>query len=340
MRKKVTLRLSAQFTHPSYARPKGWHMATIVTLTMNPALDKSTAVDRVVAERKLRCREPHTEPGGGGVNVSRALHRLGGNSAAIYPAGGPAGERLQLLLKEEGITYFTVPVKGETRENLIVFEETSTQQYRFGMPGPVLSDDEWQRCIARISSFSPVPDYIVASGSLPRGMPPDFYAEVARTAKILGSKMVLDAPADDLRPAVEEGVFMIKPNLHELEEITGRKIGSASEQEDAAREILRKGTCSIIVLSLGAEGALLVTGETSERIRSPAVPVRSKVGAGDSMVAGIVLSLAMGRSLHDAVVYGVAAGAAAVMTSGTELCRRQDTERLFEGMLEREHALT
>ncbi len=307
-------------------------MKPIATLTVNPTIDQNTRVRQVVPERKLRCERPRREPGGGGVNVSRAIHRLGGDSTLLYLAGGLTGEMLESLLAEEGLTQMRIPIEGWTRENLIVLESISGQQFRFGMPGPDVCEVEWQRCLDALRALDPPPQYVVASGSLCPGMPADFYARVAEVASELNARLVVDTSGEALHEAVRAGVYLLKPNAGELAALVGREMTSEAEQLDAARALVRSGACEVLVISLGAGGALLVTSGGSEHLRTPTVPIRSKVGAGDSMVAGIVLGLARGLGLRDAVRLGVAAGAAAVMTDGTELCRRQDTERLYQGM--------
>ena len=307
-------------------------MKSIVTITMNPAIDKSSTVDHVVAEHKLYCAAPRFEPGGGGINVSRAVRKLGGESLALYPCGGPTGETLQLLLGQEGLRHHPVPIKGWSRENLIILEASTGQQYRFGMPGPELGAEEWQRCLDQIFAGESKPQYVVASGSLPPGVPQDFYARVARLGKQHGARVVVDTSGEALRLALREGVFLVKPNIREFREM----LGSGGEDESKIRALAKKmvldGQCEVVVISLGAAGVLMVSDSGLERLQPPAVPIISKVGAGDSMVAGMVLSLARGNSLRAAVRFGVAAGTAAVMTPGTELCRREDAERLYRQM--------
>jgi 6-phosphofructokinase 2 len=307
-------------------------MEKIVTLTVNPAIDQNTRVHQVVPEKKLRCERPRREPGGGGVNVSRAIHRLGGTSTAVHLSGGSTGKMLEQLLKEEGLRQQCIPLRDWTRENLIVFEETSGQQFRFGMPGPDVHEDEWCSCLQNIEGMRPAPSYLVASGSLAPGMPEDFYGQVARVASDRRIRLVVDTSGKALRNLARTGAFLLKPNLSELQELAGRELPEETEQIDAARNLIADDCCRIIVISLGAGGALLVAADRTTYIRAPTVPIRSKVGAGDSMVAGIVLGLARGMDTTDAVRLGVAAGAAAVMTEGTELCRRSDTERLFAEM--------
>ncbi|MDD2310612.1 MAG: 1-phosphofructokinase family hexose kinase [Desulfuromonadaceae bacterium] len=310
-------------------------MKKIITITMNPAIDKSASVSQVIVERKLYCHSPRFEAGGGGINVSRAIRKLGGESTAIFPSGGATGESLLGLLQQEGLTCRPIPASGWTRENLVVLEESSGLQFRFGMPGAPLGDNEWLNCLDAITAGDQKPDYIVASGSLPPGVPDDFYAQVARIGKDLGARVIVDTTGNHLRLALQEGVYLIKPNIRELGELVGKDLVDESSQREIAMEMVRSGQCAVVALSLGAGGVLLATADGCERLQTPLVPIKSKVGAGDSMVAGIVLSLARGNKISDAVRFGVAAGAAAVMTPGSELCRREDTERLYRQLMMR-----
>ncbi|MFO7497193.1 MAG: 1-phosphofructokinase family hexose kinase, partial [Desulfobacterales bacterium] len=255
-------------------------MKTIVAITLNPAIDKSASVDHVVAERKLYCKSPHFEPGGGGVNVSRAIRKLGGKSLLLYPSGGLTGERLQDLLEEEGLDHRLFPVDGMIRENLVIFEEFTGQQYRFGMPGPKLRKKEWEQFLQELSVMEPPPDYVVASGSLPPGVPPDFYARVARIGKEKGTKMIVDVSGKALKEALEEGVYLIKPNVREFRELVGEEIKEESQIKAEARKMVESGRCEMVVISLGAAGALAVSKDFAEHILPPTVPIISKVGAG------------------------------------------------------------
>jgi 6-phosphofructokinase 2 len=308
------------------------HLKNIVTLTVNPAIDVNTSVDNLVAERKLRCSNPSREPGGGGINVSRAIRKLGGESVALYTCGGLTGRMFQELLDNEGLIHKPIPIKDATRENIIVYEESSTLQYRLCMPGPILTDDELKSSLDQIISLEPKPDFIVASGSLPPGVEKNFYAQVARVAKKLGSRIIVDTQGEPFQMALEEGLFLVKPNLRELSQLADYIIEDEKQIKDMAEKIVQSNSSEVVVVSLGAAGALMVTKEESRYIRPSAVPIKSKVGAGDSMVAGIVLALSRGKTIQDSVSFGVAAGTAAVMTPGTELCRREDTERLFKEM--------
>lgn len=306
---------------------------TIVTLTVNPALDVSTSVPYVLPDRKLRCQSPTHEPGGGGINVARAIRRLGGDALACFPAAGPAGSLLAALLDAEGVRHAVIPVAQWTRENLNVLEEVSGRQFRFCMPGPTLGEHEWRALLEWLVELRPAPAFLVASGSLPPGVPADFYARVAAEARRRGSRVVLDTSGEPLTRAVAEGVFLLKPSLHELEALTGERDVDESRLADLAVSVVERGWCEVLVLSLGAGGALWATRSARERLAAPRVRVRSSVGAGDSMVGGIVWALAQARPLPEAVRFGVAAGAAAVMNPGTALCRRADVERLYPQVL-------
>jgi 6-phosphofructokinase 2 len=303
-------------------------MASIVTLTMNPALDIATETDRVVPNHKLRCSEPRYDPGGGGINVARAVHVLGGDALAIFPAGGAAGELICHLLNAEGVRHLAVPVAGFTRESLNVQERQSGEQYRFILPGPDIDRAVQEDCLKELASAAATASYIIASGSLPLGVSDNFYAQVGALAKKLGKRLVLDTSGPALKYA-GDGIYLLKPSLRELQDLTGREIRSERDEETAAQQLIESGRCEIVVVSLGERGAVLATRGRTERL--PAIPVvaKSGVGAGDAMVAGIVVGLARGLDLPDAVRFGMAAGAAAMLRSGTQLCQLGDVERLY-----------
>jgi 6-phosphofructokinase 2 len=316
-------------------------VSDIVTLTMNPAIDLATSVSRVAPNRKLRCARPRRDPGGGGINVSRALLRLGGDSRAFFMAGGPTGQMLAKLLEEEGVDHRAMETEGWTRESFTVREDDDgDDQYRFAMGGPEVGEEEWQACLEALAGLDPGPKYLVASGSLPPGVPSDFHARVAGIARDLGSRMILDTSGDALAEGLKEGVFLVKPNLRELGSLTGESPSKddsdyEEKQAEAAGKLVSQGKAQAVLVSMGSAGALLVTEDENTRIPSPTVPIRSRVGAGDSMVAGVVLGLSRDFDLPKAAHFGVAAGAAAVMTPGSELCRRRDAEALFRRMVER-----
>ncbi|WP_367640730.1 1-phosphofructokinase family hexose kinase [Microbacterium sp. SYP-A9085] len=307
--------------------------APILTLTMNPALDLSTSVPRVAPEEKLRCAPARFDPGGGGVNVSRAIRSLGGDSRAIYPLGGPTGEAFRRLAADEGLTGEVVTIAESTRENLAVTDASTGQQFRFVLPGPQLSESEWRACLSAVVDNLPRGGYLVASGSLPPGVPEDFYGVLARTIAGADVRLVIDAAGPALAHALDEGVFLIKPSRDEFAELIGDGPEMTDEQRlDGADGIIRAGRAEVVALTMGAEGALLVSAAGAIRLPTPAVPVASAVGAGDAFLAGVVLRLAEGRSLADAFRTAVAAGSATAMIPGTGLCRVEDVARLEESL--------
>lgn len=300
----------------------------ISTLTLNPALDIATTTDRVIATHKLRCSAARYDPGGGGINVARVICTFGGSATAVYAAGGTVGHFLQKLLDTAGIPQRVVPIEGETRVSFTVDERASDDQFRFVFPGPQLSPEEQKRVIEALATFDP-PHFLVASGSLPPGVPADFYARVARLAKEMNAKFFLDTSGDALEQAGRDGIYLVKPNLRELSEFAGRNLKTEQDRIAAGQQMISENRAEVVVLSMGPAGALLITAEGGEYFPALDVPIRSAVGAGDSMLAGIVFALAGGETLRNAVLYGIAAGSAALMTPGTELCRREDTERLY-----------
>ena len=304
-------------------------MPPILTLTLNPALDVSASVPTVVPENKLRLEAVRHEPGGGGVNVARAVQKLGGGARALFPAGGAAGERILDLLRAEGVPCASTPISASTRESLTVSETTGERQFRFVMPGPDLDESEWKACLESLRGTDEAPEVLVFSGSLPPGVPADFPARFAEVGRSLGSRVLLDTSGEALDRAIESSALLIKPNLREFLRLTGADHHDDDTLVRDARLLLDRGSVQALVISLGAGGALLVTRRSAARFASPAVPIRSRVGAGDSMVAGMALALSRSDDLDDAVRLGVAAGAAAVMTPGSELCRREDAEPLY-----------
>ena len=306
-------------------------MTSIATLTINPTIDRSAAIARVVPDQKLRCNNERFDPGGGGVNVASAIKELGGEATAIYTCGGAAGARLTRLLKERLVTSVPLPIQGETRENVVIFETETENQFRFGFPGPRLNGAEQRQCIDAIGNLHPAPDFLILSGSLPPGVPSDFYGSVIETLTE-ATKVILDVGGEALRKGVDQSVYLLKPNQRELGELVGAEIESDTDARDAARSMIQRGKVHAVMVSLGRGGVMLVTPDTDLRINAPTVKIRSKIGAGDSTVAGTVLALARGRPLDEAARFGVACGSAAVMTEGTQLCRREDAERLFADM--------
>jgi 6-phosphofructokinase 2 len=304
-------------------------MSKIVTITFNPCIDKSTTVPAFIPEKKLTCTAPKLEPGGGGINVARAIKKLGGEALAIFPSGGYTGKFLNHLVELENVNFIAIDIASETRENIIILEMSTNNQYRFGMPGTPLQEKEWEQCIQVVASIEDA-EFIVASGSLPPGAPADIYAELAKITKECGAKMIVDTSGEALKAAAKEGVYLLKPSIGELSSLTGIAHIQKEEIEVIAKELIHQNACEVMVVSLGIDGAVLVTEKESYRVTAPQVERKSTVGAGDSMVAGIVLSLSGGMTFKQALQYGVACGTAATMNAGTELCHIHDVENLYK----------
>ncbi|TWT60699.1 putative phosphofructokinase PfkB [Rubinisphaera italica] len=303
----------------------------IVTLTMNSTIDKTCEVAQVVAEFKLRCGIPKYYAGGGGINVARAIRRLNGDAHAIWTQGGPTGQRLQELLDREGVKHTPIPVHGQTRENLIVFESTTARHFRFCMPGHELHREELQACTACLSSIGSAPAYLVISGSMPPGLSDDDLQDLFNSIPS-STRTIVDTSGSAMHQILKRSVYMIKPNLRELEQLAGQSIENNEQIRSAARTIIQKRQTEIVLTSVGAQGAILSTEQGHWQFHSPTVKTCCRVGAGDSMVAGTVVALSQGQPIVEAVRYGVAAGTAAVLTEGTELCGLEDTEALFQDM--------
>jgi len=308
-------------------------MTNILTITMNPALDLSTSTDKVMDTHKLRCTAAIFHPGGGGINVARVVHRLGGDCLALFPFGGVNGQGLRRLLDQEQVPSHGVAIAGETRESFSVHENSSGRDFRFVLPGPELAPGEWQACLTYVSELETPPAYLVASGSLPPGAPVDFYARLARLARARGSLLVLDTSGPALAAALAEGVYLVKPSLRELRELTGLPLDTEPQRHEAALQIIRQGQAQIVALSLGEDGALLVTADKALRAKSLPVQVASSIGAGDSFVGGLLWALHRQADIEQAFRYGMAAGAAALLTAGTALCQAADVERLHKQVL-------
>ncbi|OYW19566.1 MAG: hypothetical protein B7Z54_03530 [Sphingobacteriales bacterium 12-47-4] len=299
----------------------------VLTVTLNPCIDKSSTVEKMKPESKLRCSEVVNEPGGGGINVSKALQKLDTSTVALFPAGGHNGNMLCSLLKEENILFHAVDTKVETRENWIVHETTTNAQYRFTFPGREVHEETIKTLVDQIRAFAP--SFVVASGSLPPGLPDYFYGLIVKNAAAVGAKCIVDTSGPALQAMKGKKAFMIKPNIGELCKMLQIDWLDKEEVPDAAQQAIVDGFAEIIVVSLGPDGAWLVSADKRYFVEAPKVEKRSTVGAGDSMVAGITYSLQKGWSLREAIRFGVACGSAATMNEGTQLFRREDAERLF-----------
>lgn len=302
--------------------------ADIVTLTMNPALDITSETTVVRPTDKIRCTSARYDPGGGGINVARVANELGASVSAVFVAGGPTGRFVTDLVLAAGVPARPITIGGETRQNLTVNETSTGLQYRFVLPGPELTADELTRCRDAFESAATGARFVVASGSLPPGVPPDWYQQIADWCRDAGTRLVLDTSGAGLAK-VGSGIHVLKVSIRELRDRSGRELATQTEQLAAARELVDDGVAHAVVVSCGGAGALLVTPCDSLRFAAVAVAAGSGVGAGDAMVAAITVGLARGWPLPVAVRYGIAAGAAMLLTPGTATCARSDVERFF-----------
>jgi 6-phosphofructokinase 2 len=303
-------------------------MTDILTLTLNPALDVLTTIDTVSDTHKMRCGPTLKHPGGGGVNVARVLHRLGANCVAVYLAGGVTGERHHQLMRAEKVRCHVMPMAEETRESFSVHELSSGHDFRFVLPGPQVSAAEYEACFDHVAQHLPK-HMLVISGGLAPGIPNDFYARLSALAKQHGVRVVLDTNGPALTEALKVGVYVFKPSLRELRDLTGQDLPDLDSQVAAAQQLIHSGQAEIVAVSLGAEGALVVSASEQWRARSVNVAVKTTIGAGDSFVAGMVWSLARGDSLVKAFQYGMASGAAALLHPGTALSQAADVHYLL-----------
>jgi 6-phosphofructokinase 2 len=308
-------------------------MSRVVTLTLNPSIDLECEIERLIPHQKLRATEPSSAPGGGGINVARVATRLGGDAVAVYPAGGHRGELLPEMLAAEEVPDRPIEAEAETRENITIAESDTGKRFRLVLPGGALTETETKNCIETAINLVRPGDLLVASGSLPPGVPEDLYAGLARRAAEQRSRFVLDSSGEALRRALEAGVYLVKPNARELKEALGEEISTPDEVIDGARRLVSDGAAQIVVVSLADAGAVVATEGDVLRFQTPDVEMASPVGAGDSMVGALAFALADdGRdgSLESAARLAVAAGTAAVTTPGSDLCDPDDVWDLVE----------
>ena len=308
-------------------------MPALITLTLNPALDLATTTDHVAPTHKLRCGPVQRFAGGGGINAARVLHRLGADVCAWALAGGAAGTQVRQLLAAEGVPTLLQPISGDTRENFSVVETTTSQEFRFVLPGPTLQASEWQACLDALATHTPPPRWLIASGSLPPGTPDDFYAQLARAASGRGVRVAVDTSGPPLAAALQAGVALVKPSLRELRDVMQKPLEHAADWCTAAQSLVHSGTADIVALSVGEQGAVLATREGVWQAPALNVPATTgTTGAGDCFLAALVWALDRGDAPAEALRWGVAAGAAALLHPGTTLAQADDVRRLVRSV--------
>jgi 6-phosphofructokinase 2 len=303
-------------------------MTLILTLALNPAIDVSSDADQVRSMHKVRTFNETYDPGGGGINVGRVIAELGGDVEVLYLGGGVTGALLEELLARDKIRRQLIKIAGNTRISFTVHEQKTGLEYRFVATGPTLQNEELEACLdaVRAGDFR----YFVASGSLPLGAPLDTLARIAEIVAGKGARFILDSSGAGLRTTLEHSkVFLMKPSLSELEGLVGHPLDEAAARA-AAIDLVQRGKAEIVALTMGADGVLLATKDGVSRMPALKVEARSSVGAGDSFLGALTVALSEGRTPEDALAFGVAAGAAAVLKPGTKLCKRENVLRFYD----------
>lgn len=298
----------------------------IVTVTLNPAVDMGCTAQAVVPVHKVRTSEGVLAAGGGGINVAKVIAALGGEVLALIASGGVTGRLIEELMDQAGLGWQAIPIRGRTRISLNVHDLRSGLDYRFVPEGPTLEQDEWQGALDVLRHVEA--DWIVASGSLPLGVPLNFYAQAAAIATERGQKFALDTSGPALAYATGSGTEfdLLKLSLSELEFLAGRQLESLAAQRGEALALLRDGGPRAIAVSLGREGALLASSNGVTLVPGRDVIVQSGVGAGDAFLGGLVIGFAQGLVDAEALALAVASGTAAVAAGGAGAFSRAEVD--------------
>lgn len=300
----------------------------IGTITLNPSVDQDLTVPKLVKDDAIRASKVEWFAAGKGVNVSRVIHELGGKSCAFGFVGGLPGQMLTHWLDQAGIPHRFVSITGDTRINTTITDWSDRSQTHVRVPGPRVSKADQHRLRETLTRLRPAPAFWALGGSLPRGVPVDFYRRLINRLERTGARCVLDTDDEALTEGLDATPFMIKPNEHEFERLTGVRPTTDRTIARAGRRLVDRGT-EVVLVTLGPRGAVVVTRDDLFRVNTPRVQVKSKIGAGDSTIAGTLVALEKGIPLREAVRYGIAAGTAAVLTGGTKLCERREVEQLL-----------
>jgi len=300
----------------------------IATITLNPSLDEHIIVDELVVEEANRWTKLRRYAGGKGIDVSRAIHEMGGMTIAYGFIGGPNGRQVEILLDEEEVLFSFTPIKRETRTNFIITDNRTSQQTRIDAPGPHIVKSELERFIKKLRQIRPKPAFMAAGGSVPPGVPVSIYYDIIMEAKGRGVRTILDSAGQWLGEGIKAKPYLIKPNVREAEAMLGKELPTEEAIIEAALELVETGI-EVVVISRGKDGIIAATKGSLFKAVPPPVKIRSAVGAGDCAVAGLALKLVHGKPLKEACRLAVAMGSAALLTPGTELCHRADVERLL-----------
>jgi len=301
----------------------------IVTVTPNPVLDRTLTVPRIVFNEVMRATAVRLDWGGKGFNVSRALRALGVDSVAMGFIGGATGRLLERGLSDMGIATDFVHIVGETRTNIVVTDAAAERYIKVNEAGPTVRAEELAAFLDRARERVRPGDIWVLSGSLPPGVPSDFYAQLIALVQGRGAKAFLDTSGEPLRLGCAASPYLVKPNVVEAEEVTGQEINCEADMLSAVEFFLRRGI-ELVALSLGADGLLLASKEGTVWARPPRVRARNPVGAGDALLAGVAWALQRGLPLEEMARWGVATGTAAAMREGVSVGTRAEVEALYE----------
>ncbi|MEX0301850.1 MAG: 1-phosphofructokinase family hexose kinase [Leisingera sp.] len=307
-------------------------MSQILTITLNPAVDLATAIERVIAGPKLYCKTPRVDPGGGGVNAARAIRKLGGQVTALVAVGGAMGEQLLQLLAVEDVLALAVHMEGETRQSFAVTDETTGEQFRFSVPGEVMNSADGARLLSAIKQAAPRDGYVVLSGGVTPGLDDDFPQQILQAIAPRTDKLIVDTSKSALArllTAPGKPVHVLRLDQREAEQAAGQSLGTVEDSLDFAQGLIARGVARIVAGGRGAEGSVLATSGQRFFCRSPQVAVQSKIGAGDAFTGALTLALSRGEPLDQALRWGVAAAAATVGTEGTALFERGQVEALL-----------
>ncbi|NKX46215.1 1-phosphofructokinase family hexose kinase [Roseicyclus persicicus] len=302
----------------------------ILTVTLNPAIDLETVTEAVRPGEKLRCAEPSRDPGGGGINVARAIHQLGGAATALVAAGGVPGAELAAMLDALEVPVGRLPAPGVVRHNLAVRDLATGQQFRFILPGPSWAPADVEAMAAALRAAVAPGDWVVLSGSLPPGMAPDALCDLARALAGQGARVVADTSGEGLTALAEgrAGLAALRMNREEAEALAGHPLPGPADSAAFAAGLVARGAAGVVIVARGAEGSVLAAAEGCWTAPVADVPVVSRTGAGDSFVAAAVMALARGATLPEVLQDGCAAASAAVTTPATALCDRATMDRL------------
>lgn len=302
----------------------------VVTLTINPALDKSAKVAEMIPFDKLECFDITYHPGGGGVNISRVLHRLKVESHCLFPFGGKTGEHLIDLLEEQHIEVIATEISNLTRENFAVFNTKTKLQYRFGMPTSPFDEKELATVETLINQHVANNDIFVISGSLPKGLPVDYYSKIIKNLTAKDVKVIVDTSGPVFNEVLKNELFLIKPNQKELARLAGKQTMTAKEQETFALQLVTSKTAKYVVVSLGKDGAFIAHKNGIEYISAPVISVKSTIGAGDSMVAGLIYAITKNETPTNMLRWGVACGVAATLSEGSDLAHKENIDKILK----------